>query len=198
MAKGLASKLKTGALISAGLIALAGTLKADAGIIDYIDTTISGGSYGGDLDQDLTREGIQLRYDWTVHNASDQNNTSDALFVYAIQDNLEAKGMYGFTNIGPGNTWDYINGSTSEFNMVGVLDTPPILPGASRTFSAFIDEELAIDNETVKSYGLSNNGPTNLVDVTVPIPEATTLGALVTGAAVLLGARRIRENAKRR
>jgi hypothetical protein len=200
MAKTLGSKLKTGALIGAGLIALAGAPKTEATTIDYINTVISGGSYGGAEDQDLTRDGIQLRYDWTVHNESGQAFTADALWDYTIQTDLESRGMYGFSNNNPsvgGTDWSYQNGEESSW-LAELAGSIPIRPGNTRTFSAFIDANLVTGNEEVGSYGIAigTTEPvkTNTVDVTVPIPEPTTMAILGVGALAALGIRRIKED----
>jgi hypothetical protein len=180
----------------AGLALGATAPKAKATTLEYANTVISGGSYGGDVDQDLTRDGIQLRYEWEVGNAGGQNYSQDSVWRYSIQSDLEAKGMYGFDNIDFPSGWDFASGSTSSFQINQNGEALP--PGNYTTFFAYIDKDLVLGNEQVGSYGMSNEGQTNVVDVTVPIPEPMTMGLLASGAGVLLAGRRLRENAKRR
>jgi hypothetical protein len=190
--KSLASKLRTGAMIGLAGLALGATApKANATTLEYANTTIA-----DDVDQDLTRDGFQIKYNWEVKNASNQGGVEDLIWRYSIQSDLEAKGMYGFQNNDIPEGFDFFNGSTSYFHMNANGEALP--PGNFTTFSALIDKDLVIGNEQVGSYGTSNEGQTNIVNVTVPIPEPMTMGLLASGAGVLLVGRRLRENAKRR
>jgi hypothetical protein len=195
MAKNLASKLRTGAMIGLAGLALGATApKANAttGPI-YVTTTIS----AADVDQDSTRNGIQLRYDWAVQNNSGNNSTDDAMWKYVVEtDLLNERKMYGFVN--SGSDWSTHTVNDQFYWLADQVGNTIILPTLTKTFSAFIDQDLIIGNEQVQSYGVSNNGQTQFANVTVPIPEPLTVGMLASGAATLLAGRRIRENAKRR
>jgi len=195
MAKNLASKLRTGAMIGLAGLALGATApKANAVIAPQISTTIS--AY--DVDQDLSRPGVQIRYNWSVLNkdppASDWNE--DAIWRYAIDANLEAKGMYGFQNNDIPEGFDFVNGSTSYFQVNANGGALP--PGFQTSFSALIDQDQIIGNEQVGSYATANSGVSPLSNVTVPIPEPLTAGLLGAGALVALAARRIKDNYKYR
>jgi hypothetical protein len=195
MAKNLASKLRTGAMIGLAGLALGATApKAHATIAPEITTTIS--AY--DVDQDLSRPGVQVRYDWTVLNssppASDWNE--DAIWRYAINANLEARGMYNLQNNDIPEGFDFVNGSTSYFQVNASGEALP--PGNYTSFSALIDQDQIIGNEQVGSYATANSGVSPLSDVTVPIPEPLTAGLLGAGALVALAARRIKDNYKYR
>ena len=141
---------------------------AIATTIDYITSTVSEAG----VDQNPDRDGIQLRYDWTVHNASGGDYSEDALWQYTIETDLEKRGMYAFANSGY-TAWNYLNGDNSLFSTEGTTASP-IRPGALKAFSALIDESQILGNEQVESYGTSNNGQTNPVDITVPITRNMT------------------------
>lgn len=173
-------------IVTAGLVAGATMLggKAGATTIDYINTVVNNSQ-----DMDAEREGIQWRYDWVVHNESGGDWTSDAISQYTIQANLEDRGMYGF-EVQNDSGWTYSNGVESRFDVgSGAL----LRSGQLKAFSAYIDADLITGNETVGSYGLSSEGTTNNVDVTVPVPEPMTMGLLGAGALATIGARRVKE-----
>ena len=181
---GLGKVLATGALAAA---ALAAPLKVKATTLDYVNTIIHNTE-----DMDSEREGVQWRYDWEVKNDGGQDFYEDAIWKYTIQANLEERGMYGFENTGT--DWDYTNGNESFFAMG---DGFPLRPGGTKTYSAYIDADQVLGNEWVGSYGRSNNGDTQIVDVQVPIPEPTTISLLAGGALAALAGRRIKDNYKK-
>ena len=190
MKKTLRNILLAGALASV----VTAPIKSQATVLEYITTSIS----ADNVDQDPNRAGVQIRYDWTVKNKAGQDGVNDSVWEYAIQANLQERGMYGFTN----NKSPWSSSADSLDNsylwLANLTDSTAITPGVTKTFSAFIDQDLIIGNEQVASYGLSNNGQTNSFDVTVPIPEPMSAALLALGAGALLATRRIRENAKRR
>jgi hypothetical protein len=193
MKKNLASKLRTGAMIGLAGLALGATApKANAttGPI-AVTTTIS--PYN--VDQDSLRDGIQIRYDWAVQNNTGLDFENDVLFKYVVDtDLLNERQMYGFIN--SGSDWSTHSTENSFYWLADQVGNVSIDPTATKTFSAFIDQNLIIGNEQVQSYGMSNNGQSEFSNATVPIaiPEATTVGALLTGAAALLAGRRVKEH----
>jgi hypothetical protein len=190
--KSLASKLRTGAMIGLAGLALGATApKANATIAPQISTIVY-----EDVDQDLSKPGFQVRYDWSVRNVSPPaSGINDAIWKYAIDANLEARGMYGFTNLDDPTGWNY--NTTEHPNAFVVNEGDPVYPGGTMNFSALIDRDLIIGNEQVQSTATANSS-TYSSNVTVPIPEPLTLGLLASGAGVLLAGRRLKENYKQR
>ncbi len=163
--------LATGALAAA---ALAAPLKAKATTLDYVNTIIHNTE-----DMDPNKAGTQWRYDWEVKNLAGQHVDDDAVFQYNIQADLEERGMYGFESDGGLGPWSFVNGDTSFFEP----NSPPqqgfpIYSGLTTTFYAYIDADDVLGNEWVGSYGLSNEGATQVVDVQVPVTrlQRTTKG----------------------
>jgi hypothetical protein len=166
-------------------------VKAATGPIN-VTTTIS--AY--DVDQDSTRDGIQIRYDWAVKNLSGTDGVADALFKYSIETDLLSKSqMYGFVN--SGSDWSTHSDSVNNsfYWLADQVGNVAISPASTKTFSAFIDQDLIIGNEQVQSYGLSNNGQTQFANATVPIaiPEPVTVGLLGAGALVTYASRKIKK-----
>ena len=183
--KGLGKVLATGALAA---VALAAPFEGKATTIS-VDTVINNAQ-----DMDLNKEGIQWRYDWAVLNDTPNSDwDNDSIWKYTIQANLEERGMYGFSN--SGTEWAYNNGDNSSWDLIG--GSYPLRPGNTKTYSAYIDANQVLGNEWVGSYGLSNNGDTQIVDVQVPIPEPTTISLLAGGALAALAGRRIKDNYKK-
>jgi len=179
-------------MVGLAALAVSAPMKSNAAIAPQISTTIS--AY--DVDQDLSRPGVQVRYDWSVRNVSPPaSGINDAIWKYAIDANLEARGMYGFTNLDDPTGWNY--NTTEHPNAFVVNEGDPVYPGGTMNFSALIDRDLIIGNEQVQSTATANSS-TYSSNVTVPIPEPLTLGLLASGAGVLLAGRRLKENYKQR
>jgi len=178
----LGKVLATGALAA---VALAAPLKAKATTLDYVNTIIHNTE-----DMDSERVGVQWRYDWEVKNLVDQDWDEDAIWQYNIQADLESRGVYKTENTGA--DWNYVNGDTSIFEFETGIGLP-LYSGLKKTFSAYIDAEDFLGNESVGSYGLSNNGTTQVVDVQVPVPEPLTISLLASGGLAALGIRRFRD-----
>jgi|GEM_PF-998424 len=158
--------------VQAGLVLLM-PMNAKATTLAYANTVISGGSYGGEEDQDPNMQGDQLKYGWIIFNQSGQGGgINDLVWGYSVQSDLVSKGMYGFDNVDFPDGWAFSPGSTSyfEINANGVA----LPPGFPTTFFAYIDKSLVIGNEQAGSYGISNEGPTQTLDVTVPITRSQT------------------------
>jgi hypothetical protein len=172
MKKNLSKMLATTAI--AGLTLFGSPENAKATTLDFVTTAISGGSYGGLEDQDPNRAGIQVRYDWTVRNQDGQDATQDTVWEYAIQANLQERGMYGFINSGSDWSTHSDNVNTSFYWLADLSGNVPIQPSYTKTFSAFIDKDKILGNEQIGSYGLSNNGKTNTKKVTAPITRDMT------------------------
>jgi hypothetical protein len=176
----------------AGLALGATAPKANATIGPEITTTIY-----QDIDQDLTKDGFQIKYEWSVLNISPPANnwSEDAIWNYAIDANLETRGMYNIQNKDNPEGWDFNSGNQNYFRVNANGDA--IYPGNYMTFSALIDKDLVIENESVSSTATANSGSYSS-NITVPIPEPLTVGLLASGAGVLLAGRRVINNAKRR
>jgi len=149
------------------ILAVLAPMAATATTLYYITTTIT-----NDVDQDPNRDGVQKRYDWTVANLSG-NWTNDAVWQYTIQANLESREMYGFTNSN-GSAWSTHTNSDSFYWLADQVGNSLMRPGYIKTFSALIDQDQIIGNESVGSYGISNEGQTNPFDVTIPITRSQT------------------------
>ncbi len=187
---GLGKVLATGALAA---VALAAPLKVKATTLDYVNTIIHNTE-----DMDSEREGVQWRYDWEVKNDGAGDWEPDSVWKYTIQANLEERGMYGMAIQDSFGDWSYNNGIEGYFQLDNSPPQAyPIYPEYTATFSAFIDADQVLGNEWVGSYGLSNNGDTQIVDVQVPIPEPTTISLLAGGALAALAGRRIKDNYKK-
>ncbi len=198
MAKTLGSKLKTGVktgiAVGAGLIALAGAPRADATIAPQITTTIY-----EDVDQDLSKPGFQVKYEWSIYNQSPPATsfTQDAIWNYSISANLESRGMYGFeNNASPWSSSE--NTETQTYTWLADLaESAPIRLNEINTFSALIDKNLILGNQEVSSTAGANTSQYSS-NVIVPIPEPTTIAILGVGAATLLAGRRLLDRYKYR
>jgi hypothetical protein len=182
MAKTLNKMLATGAIAATAMFG--GLKDARADIAPIVTTTIH-----TDQDYDLTRDGIQIKYEWAVKNksppASDYFN--DGVVKYTILSDLESKGMYDFQNNFGG--WDFLASPSNSFNLTSGY---AIAPDDFASFTALVDADKVIGNESVQSYSTSFIGaisPMSSIDVPV-IPEPTTLGLIGLVGAGLLATRR--------
>jgi hypothetical protein len=193
MKKNLASKLRTGAMIGLAGLALGATApkaKAEPHQIVSFNTSIY-----DSVDMDSSRLGDQIRIDWTIQNDPDGDYTQDALWRLTFNDaDLEARGMYNHTNSGT-TQWNYTAQEDGYFQTPGAQ---PIRPSATKTFSAFFDKTDVLGYEQKDAFATSSNGSSQLVQLSVPIPEPLTIGMLASGALALLAGRRVRENYKYR
>ncbi len=162
--------------IVAGVSLLAGW-KAIADIAPRIENTVY-----TDQDYDLAREGKQAKYEWNVINSVPATDFfGDGVNTYIILDNLEARGLYDFTNKGYEDVWSFTGGSESNyFYNVGGAEIDSIVRGGDHRFTALIDEDTIKGHEEVDSYFRANNGSVSpLTKMQVPIiPEPSTLGLM--------------------
>ena len=185
MKKTLATKLAIGAI--AGATMFGGVGKADADIAPEITTTIY-----DDQDYDLSREGVQVKYEWAVKNKSPPavHWTEDAINKYTILGDLENRGMYNFDVDNDPSGWNWNGGSESNNYTLGTGSL--VRPAFGHKFTALVNANDIIGNELVQSYATAHDGAVSpMADITVPmIPEPATVGLVAGTGALLLGIRR--------
>jgi hypothetical protein len=216
MAKNLANKLRTGAMVGLAGLALGATApKANAGIIynsgyqsvtnvvadgklilDYYQTIEEVDTDGnGSLDSYLST--------FNAYNRSQGGSPDEkSFYIFNIGADLANRGATGTTNLlaGLGNVWHYeskpADNSQFRLDQNGIAMQPA---GYTDNFYYTIPTNQVLGWETVNAQMGANDGAVSFgFQAPKAVPEPLTAGLLASGALVTLAVRRIRENAKRR
>jgi hypothetical protein len=217
MAKNLASKLRTGAMVGLAALAVSAPMKAKAGVIydsglQTVTNNLSSGKYLK-LDYQQTIEDVDTNGDGIldsylsktyVKNRSDGLSLQDSSFwAMNMNADLAGCGVTGLTNFY--GDWHYEQNGENMSRMIinedGTGIWPgtgePMIPTTSDTFYYTIPTNQVIGWENVGASMVANAGAVSFgFQAPKAIPEPTTMGALLTGAAALLAGRRIRNSYK--
>ncbi|MFA7369386.1 MAG: hypothetical protein WC334_07055 [Kiritimatiellales bacterium] len=128
----------------------------------------------GDTDQDLVRDGFQIKYSWAVCNNTGSFEPDDNLWKFTLEANLDSRGCYACIN--SGSDWSTYPDSVTDsfFWLADRAGNYPVFPSATKYFLAFIDLDMVIGNELVLCYGTSNNGQSLKTNATAPITRVQT------------------------
>jgi hypothetical protein len=216
MAKNLASKLRTGLAIGAGLIALAGTPKADAGLIyDSGLQTLTNNVPTGSLklsyqqiieDADTNGDGIFDSYisrTFVKNKTFDVSTQDSSFYIMNINADLAGRGATGLTNYwaSEGNIWNYEQNGENISRMILNESSIALEPGFSDTFFYTIKKDLNADGiddvlgfENVGASMQANADSVNFAfQAPIAIPEPMTMGLFALGGAAALVGRKAKE-----
>jgi hypothetical protein len=211
MAKNLASKLRTGAMIGLAGLALGATApKANADFIPYnsgtigVTNTVPTGNLIISYDQtikeiDTNGDSIMDSYLSTL---SVRNETQDIIaenssyFLMNVNADLAGRGCTGLTNDWLNWTYSKTGADSGQFLMPSSGEWP-LFPGTSDNFYYTIPKDQVLGWENVDAQMGANAGSVNFgFQAPKAVPEPTTVAILASGAVALLGLRRIRDRYK--
>jgi hypothetical protein len=209
MAKNLASKLRTGAMIGLAGLALGATApKANAGVIydsgyQYVEKNVPLGKLAISYQQiieDVDTNGDSIfdsYHSKTYIKNETQNISSQDSSFFIMNMNADLAGRGATDMIDMYSQFHYEKSGENTSRMILNSDGEAISQTLSDTFYYTIPTNQVLGWENVGASMVANAGSVNF-GFQAPIPEPLSAGLLASGAVALLAGRRIRENAKRR